>query len=183
MTQSSLKKIYIYIYLLSPIYIILVHFTRPHESSIHTQRIDTIHLNNRLLDRSWPTTQITFMQHANGWHFIAMIYCNCLISEFSFYHYIIFHGNRDSSVGVATRLMAKPPGFDPWQGKETFLFSLGSRPALKPTEPPIQWVSRALSPGTKRQGRKADHSAKSSAEVKIAGAIPSLPHMLSRHSV
>jgi hypothetical protein len=41
-------------------------------------------------------------------------------------------------------------------------------PALEPTQPPIQRVPGALSPGVKREGREADHSAPSSAEVKNA---------------
>jgi len=41
-----------------------------------------------------------------------------------------------------------------------------SRPALEPTQPPVQWVPGVLSPGVKaRQGRDADHSPPSSAEV------------------
>jgi hypothetical protein len=35
-----------------------------------------------------------------------------------------------------------------------------------PTQPPIQWVTGALSLGVKRPGREADHSPQSSAEVK-----------------
>jgi hypothetical protein len=42
---------------------------------------------------------------------------------------------------------------------------------------PIQWV-----PGIKRQGREADRSPPSSAEVNNGGAIPPLPHMSSWHS-
>jgi hypothetical protein len=38
--------------------------------------------------------------------------------------------------------------------------------ALRPTQPPIQWVAGALSLGVKRQGSEADHSPPSSAEVK-----------------
>jgi len=34
------------------------------------------------------------------------------------------------------------------------------------TEPPIQWVLGALSPGVKLQGHETDHSTPSSAEVK-----------------
>jgi len=37
---------------------------------------------------------------------------------------------------------------------------------LGPTQPPIQWVTRALSLGVKRLWREADHSPPSSAEIK-----------------
>jgi hypothetical protein len=37
-----------------------------------------------------------------------------------------------------------------------FLFSTSSRPTLESTQPPIQWVPWALSPGVKRLGREAD---------------------------
>jgi hypothetical protein len=41
-----------------------------------------------------------------------------------------------------------------------------SKPALGPTQPPVQWVSGVLSPGVKvRPGRDADHSPPSSVEV------------------
>jgi hypothetical protein len=49
---------------------------------------------------------------------------------------------------------------------KNFLYSASSRPALGPTQPPIKWVPRAPSPGVKRQGREADHSPPTSAEVK-----------------
>jgi hypothetical protein len=58
---------------------------------------------------------------------------------------------------------------------KSFLFSTTSRPTLGPTQPPIQWVPGAPSPGVKRQGRETDHSPPSSAEVKNGGAIPPLP--------
>jgi hypothetical protein len=51
------------------------------------------------------------------------------------------------------------------------LFSTAFRPTLGLTQPPTQWVPRALSPGKKRPGREADHSPPSSIEVKIGGAI------------
>jgi hypothetical protein len=47
--------------------------------------------------------------------------------------------------------------------------------ALRPTQPPIQWVPGALSPGIKRQGLEADHSSPTNAEVKNSGALPPLP--------
>jgi hypothetical protein len=55
-------------------------------------------------------------------------------------------------------------------------------PTLRPSQPPIQWVPRPPSPGVKQQGRQADKSPLSSAEVKNGGAIPPLPYMSSWHS-
>jgi hypothetical protein len=58
-----------------------------------------------------------------------------------------------------------------------FQFSIMSRPALNPTQPPIQWIAGAVFPGIKRQGHEADHSLPSSAEAKKGGAIPPLSHI------
>jgi hypothetical protein len=50
-----------------------------------------------------------------------------------------------------------------------------SRTAQEPTQPPIQWVPRALSLGIKRPGREADHSPPSSAEVKDGWSYTAIP--------
>jgi hypothetical protein len=52
-------------------------------------------------------------------------------------------------------------------------FSTVSRPALGPTQPPIQWVLGTLSLEVKRPGREGDHSPPSSAEVKNAWSYTS----------
>jgi hypothetical protein len=67
------------------------------------------------------------------------------------------------------------PEFDSRQKQEIVLFSTVSTPALGPTQPLIQRIPRALSPGVKQLGRDSDHSPPSSAEVKKGGAIPPLP--------
>jgi hypothetical protein len=85
----------------------------------------------------------------------------------------------DSSVGIATKLWAgqqKSWGLTPGRGKRFFLFSVTSRLALGPTQPPVQWVLEAVSPRVKQQGHEADHSSPSSAMVKNGGATPPLPH-------
>jgi hypothetical protein len=40
--------------------------------------------------------------------------------------------------------------FDPRQKQEIFPLTSVSRPALRPTQPPVQWIPEALSPGLKR---------------------------------
>jgi hypothetical protein len=51
-------------------------------------------------------------------------------------------------------------------GAKDFSSILVSRPALGPTQPPVQGVPGVLSPGVKaRPGRDADHSPPSSTEV------------------
>jgi hypothetical protein len=46
---------------------------------------------------------------------------------------------------------------------------------LEATQPPIQWVPGARSPGVKRQGREADHSPPASAEIKKMWIYTSTP--------
>jgi hypothetical protein len=63
-----------------------------------------------------------------------------------------------------------------------FFFSIAFRPALGPTQPPIQHVPEVISPGVQQSEREGDHSPPTSAEVKNGGAIPPLPHTSSWRS-
>jgi hypothetical protein len=56
-----------------------------------------------------------------------------------------------------------------------FLFGNASRPAMMPTQPPVQWVSGGFFPLVKRLYHKADHSLPSSAVVKYAWSYTSTP--------
>jgi hypothetical protein len=56
----------------------------------------------------------------------------------------------------------------PGRGWRIFIFATASRPALGPTQLPIQWVTGNLSLLIKRPGREADHSPPPSAKVKNA---------------
>jgi hypothetical protein len=59
---------------------------------------------------------------------------------------------------------------------KNFLFSTSSRPALRSTQPPIQWVPGALSHAVKRLGRESDNSPPASAMSRKRGSIHPLPH-------
>jgi hypothetical protein len=54
---------------------------------------------------------------------------------------------RDGSVSIATRPRAGRPGFDSRQEQKMFIFSVVSRQALGLSQPSIQCISGALSPG------------------------------------
>jgi hypothetical protein len=88
------------------------------------------------------------------------------------------HGkSRSSSVGIATVYgldddRVSGVRFPGGGGLGIFLLSTVSRPALGPTQPPIQWVQGALSLGVKRPGRQADHSPLLMPRSRLPGAIP-----------
>jgi hypothetical protein len=54
-------------------------------------------------------------------------------------------------------------------------FSTSSRQAMGPTQPLMQWVPGALSPGVKRVGRVADQSPPNNGEVKKTWIYTSTP--------
>jgi hypothetical protein len=85
--------------------------------------------------------------------------------------------SRDSVVGIATgywlddRVVGVPsPG-----RVKNFHFCMSSRPALGSTQPSIQWVPGALSPGVKRPEREADHPPPNNAEIKKMWIYTSTP--------
>jgi hypothetical protein len=69
--------------------------------------------------------------------------------------------------------LLRPRGWSLNPGRvKNFLSSKLSRPALRSTQPPIQWV-----PGVKRPGREVDHSPPTSAEVKKMWIYTSTPRL------
>jgi hypothetical protein len=80
---------------------------------------------------------------------------------------VVWHWAMSWTIGVL--------GFHSWRGLGIFLFTTVSRMALGPTQHPIQWLPGALSLGIKQQGREADHSLPSSAEVKNTWSYTSAP--------
>jgi hypothetical protein len=88
---------------------------------------------------------------------------------------VLFLRSRDSSVGIATGYGLDDRGVGVRVPVGSGIFSTSSRPALGPTQPPIQWVAGALSPGVKRPRCEADHSPPTSAEVKKMWLYTSTP--------
>jgi hypothetical protein len=75
--------------------------------------------------------------------------CQCVINVIA---QVTGAGVAQSVQCLATDWTTGRSGFDPRQGQSIFsLFSV-SRPALRPTQPPVQLVSGSLSPG-----HDADH--------------------------
>ena len=82
-------------------------------------------------------------------------------------HMLYFVG-RGSSVGVVSRYGLDGPGIETrWQRD----FPHSSRPALGPTQPPIQRQEVSF-PEVKRSGRGVDHPSLSSAEFKQIAELP-----------
>jgi len=79
-------------------------------------------------------------------------------------------GNKDCT----TRLQAGLLGFDSRKGQGIVLVTTASRPALRTTQPPIQWLPGAICPWVRRPGREANHHNLES-RLKIRGAMPPLP--------
>jgi hypothetical protein len=76
-------------------------------------------------------------------------------------------GSRVSSGSIVSDygLDDRAIGFDPRQGQRIFSLASVSRPALGPTQPPVQWVPGSFPRGKARPGRDADHLPPFSAEV------------------
>jgi hypothetical protein len=85
--------------------------------------------------------------------------------------------SQDSSVGIATdyRSDDRIIGVQIPAGAGNFSFRHSDQTGSGPTQPQMQWVPGALSPGVKRPGREADHSPPSSTEVKNAWGYTSTP--------
>ena len=79
-----------------------------------------------------------------------------------------------SSVGIATDCGLNGAGIESRWGRD---FPHLSRPALRPTQPPVQWVP-GLFRGKDRPKRDADPSPPSSAAVMEEYSYTSTPHMV-----
>jgi hypothetical protein len=83
---------------------------------------------------------------------------------------------RDSSVGIRTRYGLNGPGIEFWWRRD---FPYMSRPALGPTQPPIQWVP-GFFPGGNRPGSDVDHPPHLAPRLKKEYGYTSTPPLVLR---
>jgi hypothetical protein len=95
------------------------------------------------------------------------------ILSLKFYIYFSYFTHLVS--GIALDYVLDDRGFESRQGLSIFLLTTAFRPALGPTQPSIQWVPGALSPGVNRPGREADHSPHIVPRSRMRGAILPYP--------
>jgi hypothetical protein len=88
--------------------------------------------------------------------------------------------SRNSAIGIAIVYILDDRGVGVWIRIGSRIFSMLSRLAVGPSQPPNQWKPGVLSPGVlspgvKRPGRETDHSPPASAEVKKTWIYTSTP--------
>jgi hypothetical protein len=81
----------------------------------------------------------------------------------------------DSVVSIATDYGLVDRGVGVLFPVGSGILSTSSRPALGSTQPPMEWVTEALSPKVKRPGHEANHLPPASAEVRNCRCIHPLP--------
>jgi hypothetical protein len=79
-----------------------------------------------------------------------MAVCATLLTHVKNIFSIYWSRSRGGSVIKSVWLRTGRPGFDLRQRQRIFLLASASRPALGPTQSPVQWIPGVLSPGVKR---------------------------------
>jgi hypothetical protein len=97
-----------------------------------------------------PKWSLSFSFHTEifmPFAFLSRMYMSLQLSRFD--HPNKLWRSRGSSVSIETRAMGWTTGIQVQAGKMGFFFATASRPDLGPTQPPIQWLPRALPSGSK----------------------------------
>jgi hypothetical protein len=96
-------------------------------------------------------------------------------SRLTFHHAVSEYGSPPAAGVTTLRDWTTGVQFPAREMMVFFLVIAMSRPALGPTDPPIQWVPGLFTTAIKRTGREADRSPPSSGEVKNGWSYTSTP--------
>jgi hypothetical protein len=143
-------------------------------------------LYNQYVTATWRTRELSSGSWNNLWEMCNLYWSNFILEikkkQYGSHAKLFFCFPFDSDVGIAMGYRLDDPGSIPNSAR--FFFS--------PQRPDQLWGPPSLlsngyrggeiSSGVKRQGHEANHSPRSTAEVKNGGAIPPLPHISSWHS-
>jgi hypothetical protein len=115
-----------------------------------------------------PRSSSPQTRHYTYWA-IPALNCTAHVLLFSIWRHINLRVTTKLGARIAqrysARLRAGWSDVESRQGLGIFLFTITTRPALGPSQSPIQWAPGAFSGGKAVPGREADHSPPSSAEV------------------
>jgi hypothetical protein len=115
-----------------------------HATQLGVQDVQTTKLSRSIRPN---TNAIRLKQISQSPNSVKRMFCPCLESTLNYSGYSHSVWGRDSSVGIATRYRLEGPEIESrWERDVPH----PSRPALGPTQPPIQWV-----PALFRGGRPA----------------------------
>jgi hypothetical protein len=136
-----------------------------------TRLIRNLQSHNRAYE---SVSLISFLSQAIPFHATVSHFFNTKFNNILLYN-IYLGMSRDSTVSITTGYGLDDRGVGVRVPIGSRIFFTSSRPALGPIQPPIQWVTGALIPEVKRQGREADHSPPTSVEVKKICIYTSTP--------
>ena len=111
----------------------LRHFGQARRPRLASHRLQAVHFVHSFCNREHVTSSAQSVPHREHSRTARHLFCSILLFRLHFKHLTILF----SSVGIATRYELDGLGIDSRCGRD---FPHRSRPALRPTQPRVQWV-------------------------------------------
>jgi hypothetical protein len=106
-------------------------------------------ITNSMEHNPWEDSHLA-SQSGSSLVFIKPERLHFSVRNFTFNFTLFYEWSRGSSGSMVSDYGLDDQGSIPRQRQRIFLLASAFRPALGPTQPPIQWVPGVLSPGVKR---------------------------------